>query len=97
MNVTVVLDELSDIRPKQLFVIQTKAVFTLQVLMHKSHLLTIYDFLSRLFTFIIDTTGIRYLCLHEFPPKRIVCSDRFMHMVDPRVLNCCAIKIINVK
>ncbi len=41
-----------------------KAAFTLQVLMHKSDLLTISDFLARLFTFTLDTTGIRYLCLH---------------------------------
>ncbi len=31
------------------------AVFTLQVLKHKSDLLTISDFLARLFTFTLDT------------------------------------------
>ncbi len=62
----------------------------------QSDLLTISNiiFLARLFTFTLDTTGIRYPCLHSFPPKRIVCSDRFtMHMVDLRVLNDSAIKI----
>ncbi len=31
-----------------------------EVLMHRSDLLTISDFLVHLFTFILDTTGIRY-------------------------------------
>ncbi len=40
------------------------AAFTLQDLMHRSDLLTISDFLTGLFTFTLDTTGIWYLCLH---------------------------------
>ncbi len=65
--------------------------------MHRFDLLTISNFLARLFTFTLDTTDIRYLCLHKFPPKRIVCSDRFtMHMLDPRVLTGRALKIIYI-
>ncbi len=43
---------------------QTQAAFTLQVLMHKSDLLTISDVLARQYTFTLDMTGIWYLCLH---------------------------------
>ncbi len=42
----------------------TKAVFTLQVLMHRSILCPYLIFLAHLFTFTLDTTGIRNLCLH---------------------------------
>ncbi len=54
--------ETQSIRSK--FISELKAAFTLRVLMHRSDLLTISDFLAHLFTFILSTTGIQYLCLH---------------------------------
>ncbi len=71
----------------------TKAAFTLKVLMHRSDLLTISDFFG-------PSVYIHFR--HDWYPiyvftLRIDCSDRFtMHMVDPRVLNGRAIKIIYI-
>lgn len=52
--------------------------------MHRSDLLTILDFLANLFTFTLNRTGIRFLCLHsQFPTKMIVCKIFTLHMVEP--------------
>lgn len=62
--------------------------------MHRSDFLTISDFLACLFTFTFNTTGIRYICVFTIIPTQNDCRDRFtMHIVDPLILNGCAIKM----